>query len=488
MNDLLPVLLLVPALACVLIAAGFPAKPTALGAALFNLFLSLVLACGFPVEASGYAFVFKRNWVDLSHFFKIDFHLGLDGLSLPLVLLTTVVSVAAVAVAPATIKRSREFFICVLLIGAGALGAFLAVDVFFLYAFHELALIPTFLLIGFWGSHDRKFSAWQITLYLGGGSLVLLAGLLAFYFALPDFWRTLDLRVLQATVDGHSLVPAQQNIIFPLLLVGFGILVSLWPFHSWAPQGYASAPASAAMLHAGVLKKFGLYGLLRLALPFVPEGLQHWMPWLLALLLFNILYVGLTTIAQRDLDMMLGYSSVMHMGYLFLGLASFNLIGLSGVVVLMVAHGLSAALLFGLASEVKERTGTVALKEMGGLAKRAPLLAFLFVAGGLASIGLPGLGNFAGEVMIFFGAWKPHPWATVAAVWGVVISAVYMLRAVRDIFYGDPMAGSEKIGDLGAGQAWPYVLLLGGLLAVGVLPGWITERAKPVLTLLLGGS
>ena len=211
---------------------------------------------------------------------------------------------------------------------------------------------------------------------------------------------------LQALAKRNVIPAAAQGRPFLLLLIGFGTLISLVPFHSWAPSAYASAPAPAAMLHAGVLKKFGLYGLLRLAVPLLPAGAQEWAWLLLVLLLANILYIGLVTIAQRKLDLMLGYSSVMHMGYIFLGIASFNVIGLSGAALLMFAHGVSIAALFAIAGLLRERNLTLSFESLGGVAKVMPVVGLLFGIAAFASIGLPGFGNFASEVMVFFGAFR----------------------------------------------------------------------------------
>src|SRR5207253_7915419 len=249
---------------------------------------------------------------------RIHFAFGVDGLSLLMLLLATSVSVAAVWFADKIDNYERAFYACLLFIAAGAIGAFASLDLFFFYAFHELALVPTFLLIGIWGTGDRQVAAWKITIYLATGSFILLLGLIMLYRAVPESARSFDFRVLQQSA---ILIPAKaQGSIFLVLLFGFGILVSLFPFHTWAPEAYASAPAPAAMLHAGVLKKFGLYGLLRLALPLLPQGAQQWTTLLLVLLLGNLIYIGLVTIAQKRLDWMLGYSSVMHMGYIFLGI------------------------------------------------------------------------------------------------------------------------------------------------------------------------
>src|SRR5205807_3829640 len=284
---------------------------------------------------------------------------------------------------------------------------------------------------------------------------------------------------LQEAALLHQIAPAAQRNIYLLLLLGFGILVSLFPFHTWAPEAYASAPAPAAMLHAGVIKKFGLYGLLRLAIPLLPEGAHYWTHLLVVLLLGNIIYIGLVTIAQKRLDWMLGYSSVMHMGYIFLGIASGNILGATGAAGLMFAHGLSIALLFAIAGEVRSRTGTLAFDELGGLAKVMPFAGLAFGFAAFAAIGLPGFANFASEIMIFFGAFK-NGWtmdgfhifqvATVLAFWGVVISTVYMLRAYRKAFMGTISEQWKHLVDLRPTLRVPVTLLVGALLCYGFFP------------------
>src|SRR5947209_5745195 len=305
-------LVLCPIAAAVLIIAGAPARLTALVAAISNLFVTLLLLSRFDQVAAGFqfvsSFVVSADW-------RIHFALGVDGLSLLMLLLATIVTVAAVWFTGKIDSYERGFYACLLLISAGAIGAFASIDLFFFYAFHELALIPTFLLIGIWGSGNRSRAAWKITIYLTVGSFVLLIGLILLYQSFPATARSFDFRELQSAASAHAIAaPAQRNI-YLLLLIGFGVLISLFPFHSWAPEAYASAPAPAAMLHAGVLKKFGLYGLLRLAIPLLPDGAHYWTQLLVVLLLGNIIYIGLVTIAQKQLDWMLGYSSVMHMGY-----------------------------------------------------------------------------------------------------------------------------------------------------------------------------
>jgi NADH-quinone oxidoreductase subunit M len=352
-------------------------------------------------------------------------------------------------------------------------------------------------LIGIWGSGNRVAAAWKITIYLAIGSFILLLGLILLYQSFPVAARSFDIRALKTAAGlGQIGVDAQRHV-YLLLLIGFGILVSLFPFHTWAPEAYASAPAPAAMLHAGVLKKFGLYGLLRLAIPLLPEGARHWTDLLVVLLLGNIIYVGLVTIAQKRLDWMLGYSSVMHMGYIFLGIASATILATTGAVVLMFAHGLSIALLFALAGELRKRTGTLVFDELGGLGKVMPFTSLAFGFGVFAAIGLPGLANFAGEIMIFFSAFKDG-WemarfhifqiATVLALWGVVISTVYMLRAYRKTFMGTMSERWKKIVDLRPALRVPVGLVVGALLCYGFFPQSLVQMVTPAFRTYLSSN
>jgi NADH-quinone oxidoreductase subunit M len=289
--------------------------------------------------------------------------------------------------------------------------------------------------------------------------------------------HSFDLIALRQALAAAPLADTLQKNIFGLLTLGFGILVSLWPLHTWAPLAYGAAPTSAAMLHAGVLKKFGLYGLIQVALPLLPLGLGPWAHKLAWLAVGgNVLVIGFITIAQRDLKQMVGYSSVMHMGYAFLGIAAGSTLGLGGVVLLMVAHGLSVALLFLLSTSVYHRTHTFAMDEMGGLAQNAPVLAALFVAATFASIGLPGFANFWGELTIFVALWKFSPLITALAIAGVVISAVYGLRSAANVFFGEPTAEFAKVaaehppGDIRWSERLPALVLIAALLFVGFWP------------------
>lgn len=476
-------IVLFPLAAALAILLGAPARRTALWSAGFTLAATLLAYQGFEAGQRGFQMVTS---FPISSDWKINFTLGIDGLSLMMLVLTALVTLAAVWFTGEIALHENAFYACLLFIAAGALGAFASLDLFFFYAFHELALIPTFLLIGIWGTGNRQAAAWKITIYLATGSFVLLLGLIMLYRSVPEAARSFDFRSLQATA---ATIPADaQGNIFLVLLIGFGILVSLFPFHTWAPEAYASAPAPAAMLHAGVLKKFGLYGLLRLALPLLPEGARQWSTLLIILLLGNIIYVGLVTIAQKRIDWMLGYSSVMHMGYIFLGIASGTLLGTSGAAVLIFAHGISIALLFGLAGEIRQRTGTLVLEDLGGLGKLMPRAGLAFGLAAFASIGLPGFANFTGEVMVLFGAFRNganpegfgiYQIATVLALWGVVISAVYMLRAYRRVFMGALGESLGGVTDLRQSLRIPIGLLVAITIWFGFFPQSFVKMVTP---------
>jgi NADH-quinone oxidoreductase subunit M len=474
-----------PIVAAILIMIGAPARKTALAASALTLAATLFLLASLQPGQHDFQYVTS---FPISSEWHLSLTTGIDGLSLAVVLLAAIVTMAAVWFSGKINKYENAFYACLLFISGGAIGAFASIDLFFFYAFHELALIPTFLLIGIWGGENRVAAAWKITIYLAIGSFILLLGLILLYQSVPTASRSFDIRALKAAASLGQISGDAQRHIYLLLLIGFGILTSLFPFHTWAPEAYAAAPAPAAMLHAGILKKFGLYGLLRLAIPLLPEGARHWTNLLVLLLLGNIIYVGLVTIAQKRLDWMLGYSSVMHIGYIFLGIASASILGVTGAVVLMFAHGLSIALLFALAGELRKRTGTLVFEELGGLAKVMPFAGLAFGLGAFAAIGLPGFANFAGEIMIFFGAFK-NGWeigrfhifqiATVLALWGMVISTVYMLRAYRKVFMGALNERWTGLVDLRSALRVPVTLLVGTLLCYGFFPQSFVRMTTP---------
>ena len=491
MNLLVHLSYLAPLVAGLAILAGAPARKTAITASLVAAVSSLIVFLSYDRATAGFQFL---SSVPLAQAWDLKFLIGVDGLNATMLLLTSLVTVAAVYVSPQLEEGENRYAACVMFISAGAAGAFASLDLFFFYAFHELALIPTFLMIGIWGTGNRQAAAWKITIYLSIGSIILLIGLIGLYLLPSPENRTFDITKLQQMAATGVFNGQNAHPVYLLLLVGFGILVSLFPFHSWAPPAYASAPVPVAMLHAGVLKKFGLYGLLRLVLPLMPQPAHDWTWLLLILIVGNVLFVGLATIAQKQLDFTLGYSSVMHMGYIFLGLATYNVIGVNGAALLMLAHGLSIAALFAIAGEVRKQTGTLDYRDLGGLVKNMPTLTLMFGLATFASIGLPGFANFPSELLVFFGAFKnstpgaafgAFQWVTMIALWGVVISSVYMLRAYRAIFFGERPGRWQALKDAPVTFGLPVVLLLAALVIIGLNPQSVIGAIEPGFRLFL---
>ena len=444
-----------------------------LGASGLTALLALVAFCSFDPDG-GLQFETEWTWVES---LGLKFYLAADGINIGIIFMGAVVAFAAVCCAGDVTHRIKEFYFLLNLMICGILGAFASMDLFFFYFFHELALVPTFIMIGVWGrGQNRNYATYKITLYLSFGALLALIGLIGVYvqtgaesFSIPD---------LMKAVEEKPIMESAQQWIFPLLMFGFGILVSLWPFHTWAPLGYGAAPTATAMLHAGVLKKFGLYGLIRVAIPMAPAGAQTWLEVLAWLALANLLFCGLVAVRQKDLNQLIGNSSVAHMGFIFLGIASLNVIGLTGAVLVMIAHGLLAALAFGLSGHLYQQHGSLDMTRMGGLLRKMPLAGTALPMAMMAGCGLPGFANFAGEITIFFAAWSAgFQIITVIAAWSaLVIGGLYMLRAIRNILHGSQGEDWDNASDAKPLVATAFGLLLAMLLVFGFAPNLLTKR------------
>jgi NADH-quinone oxidoreductase subunit M len=487
MSFILNCIIALPLLAALLIAFipgnyRFVVRLIALGATLATMILGIILFLNFTADLPGYQFEFSRSWVEG---IGINYHVGLDGISIGLILMGTIVAFAAACVSWEINRSEKLYYVLLMLMTGGILGAFASLDMFFFYFFHELALVPTFIMIGMWGrGEDKNYATFNITLYLSLGALIALFGLVALYLQMPVGSRSFDIKVLTEHFSKTPMEAGAQNFIFPLLMFGFGILVSLWPFHTWAPMGYGAAPTGTAMLHAGVLKKFGLYGLLRIALPLMPQGARHWVSVMAILCLGNLLHVGWVAMRQRDLNLLIGNSSVAHMGFAFLGLASLNIIGITGAVMVMVAHGFLAALSFGISGYLAQQTGTLQMHLLGGLLRKLPFVGSVLMAAMFAGCGLPGFANFSGEVLVLFGAWggafaRHTQWFVAAAAWGaLVIGGIYMLRAVRNILHGPLPEKWAEIKDANRWRQAPFALLLVSMLVFGFFPRLLTDKIK----------
>jgi NADH-quinone oxidoreductase subunit M len=489
-NSILALAILLPLLSAFL-AFLFPAnKPAAIRSlAIFatgtSLLLTLIVFTRFDRFDAGYQFVTEGAWTSWVPSLNINLRFGVDGISMTLLLLVGIVSFAGAIVSHEIHDRQKEYYILFLALTSGISGTFCSTDLFFFYFFYELAVIPMYLLIGIYGSlpagkHGRtkEYATMKLTLYLTAGAVLALIGLLTIYYA---GGKTMDIPTLQAKLQMDG---ATQKWVFPLLLFGFGFLASLFPFHTWSPIGYAAAPTAASMMHAGVLKKLGAYGIIRLALPLLPQGAQVWMNLLAILCIFNILYAGLTALTQKDWKFVIGYSSVSHMGYVMLGIATLNVVGVSGAVLLMFAHGVMAALTFSLIGFFYHQTHNRDVTALSGLARKIPFIGVCMVMAAMASSGLPGFANFASEVMVFIGAWHQGSVvfriATICAVWGIVVTATYLLWAVRTSFFGPFDEKWNMLKDATTvREKFPYAFLIVVLLTVGFCPRILTDIIKP---------
>lgn len=416
------------------------------------------------------------------------FCFGLNGISLPLIAMTALVGLAAGIKALDQEVESRNAYLgLILFMLGGTLGVFGTNNIIGFYFFHEFALIPTFVLTLFWGGEGRRSAAMQMAIYLTVGAMLSLAGIVI-------AMQTVGLGIQDATFEQLFLAFHQSQLPLPavttaLTLFGFGTLASLFPFHSWAAPGYSAAPTPVSMIHAGALKKFGLYGIIMIVAATMKIGtgtLSHWFLWCSVA---NVFIVGLICFGQRDLKQMLSWSSVAHMGPIFVGIwvcATQGVAeGLDAAIFLMVAHGLSCAALFLLANAIRTRTGTYRFDELGGLARHTPILSAFFIAATMASIGLPGFGNFWGELGVFLSLRNQPFILQVFVVSTVVISAIYALRAVASVFFGKVSSTIEArhayapIVDLNGAERTATIILLGASLVIGFIPSLITNYTNP---------
>jgi NADH-quinone oxidoreductase subunit M len=462
-----------------------------------SLFGALLMWLTYDTAGDKYQFV-----VDLpvSASLGVGFRLGADGISVAMTLLTAFVIFAGVFVSSSIRDRVKEHYILLMALVTGVFGVFLSLDLFFFYFFYEMAVIPMYLLIGVWGSraaqYSKEYATMKLTLYLTAGAVLALVGLLAVYYqGSRALWETnllergsytFDLRLLeQARLPGGF-----QRAWFPVVFLGFACIIPMWPLHSWSPIGHAAAPSSVSMLHAGVLMKLGAYGVIRAGFGLMPEGAHHWMGWVGVLCCMNIVYGGLVAMAQRDMKFIIGFSSSSHMGYVLLGLATLGVTGVTGAVFLMFAHGIMTALAFALIGFFYEQTHTRVVDDLGGMMKQMPFVGVCFVVMAMASAGLPGFANFASELLVIVGSWESGftlaglGWTVryvpaIAAVWGIVISAVYLLRAVRDAWFGAPNPRWEGLKDAVTPlQKLPYVALIALLTFTGCFPDTLADTIE----------
>jgi NADH-quinone oxidoreductase subunit M len=490
----LSVIIFAPAITAVLILLlprDRQTEPKVLAAtgSFISLFMAVWVFLAYDRALGGYQFVEQMPWLPV---IGSSYYVGVNGMGVMLVLLNALLLFCAVLISWHIEERPREFFALLLLMGVGVFGAFTLLDLFLLVLFYELVLFPIYLLIVNWGWKPlREYGAMKLTLYLLLGSLVALVGILAIYFT--SGLRTFDMVAL----GGVKFSPEFQRIWFLPIFLGFGVLASIWPFYSWSPDGYAAAPTAVSMLHAGVLKNVGAFTAFRVAVLLLPEGAKFWMPYVVFLMVMNVVYATFIALVHTDFKYIIGFASVAHLGVVLMGFAAMNDLGWSGAVTMMFAHGIIAAMSFAIVGMVYDRTHIREIKELGGMIRRLAPAALGFAIAGFASMGMPGFLAFVAEVQVFLGLWKAAslaPWYPVIAIisaLGIIGTAAYMLRAFQYVFMGElkpKFADIPPIGPLDkvAIALMSLPLIVGGIYPLLVLP--VVQSGVRSVLAVLGGA
>ena len=428
----------------------------AAGSAFISLIAAFYMFYAYDFAKGGFQFVQRYEW---SKELGIALYVGVDGIGTPLVLASSILLFAGIFISWHIKDRTKEFYIFLLILAAATIGVFMSLDLFFLYFFYEMSVIPMYLLLGVWGSHtkqylemtdpdglkkrdsvgfllnfasnSKEYAAMKLTLFLSAGAVFALMGILLIYKF--SGLNTFDILVLREHT--HFSGPL-ANIIWILVFFGFASIAPIWPLHSWSPVGHAAAPAATSMLHAGVLMKLGHFSIIRVAFEILPDTTRELMPIAAVLCIFSIIYGGFVAFYAKDTKYVIGYSSSSHMGYVFLGMAALDYISLSGAVIYMFAHAMATGMLFAMAGWVYDQTHTRDIPSLGGLSNRMPFISACFIVACMASVGMPGTVNFIAELMIIVGAWNKYPFQVVIAVLGIVLTMAYLFRMMRGLFYG----------------------------------------------------
>jgi NADH-quinone oxidoreductase subunit M len=464
----------------------------AAGSAFVSLIASVYLFYAYDPLKGGYQFIQRIEW---SRQLGISLHLGVDGIGTPLVLASGILLFAGIFVSWHIKDRVKEFYIWILILAAATIGVFMSLDLFFLYFFYEMSVIPMYLLLGMWGSHTKKYlemtdaeglkqrdsvgfifnfganskeyAAMKLVLFLSAFAVAALMGILLIYKF--SGLNTFDILVLRE--QAHFSGPL-ATLIWLLIFFGFASIAPIWPLHSWSPVGHAAAPAATSMLHAGVLMKLGHFSIIRVAFEILPETTRELMPIAAVLCIFSIIYGGLVAYYAKDTKYVIGYSSSSHMGYVFLGMAALDYISLSGAVIYMFAHAMATGMLFAMAGWVYDQTHTRDIPSLGGLSNRMPFISAAFVIGCMASIGMPGTVNFIAEVMIIVGSWNKYPFQVVVAVLGIVLTMAYLFKMMRGLFYGSMAEKYSHSHDaVTVVDRMPLLIMITVSISFGIFPG-----------------
>ena len=450
----------------------------------------LILAIGLAVEytnlrqggaTADMLFTDSVTWYEPLH---IAYSTGVDGISVVMLLLSAIIMFTGTFASWRLKPMTKEYFLWFTLLALGVFGFFISTDLFTMFLFYETALIPMYLLIGVWGSGRKEYAAMKLTLMLMGGSAFLLIGILGIYYGAG----ATTMNILE--LAGMSIPANIQHIFFPLVFLGFGVLGALFPFHTWSPDGHASAPTAVSMLHAGVLMKLGGYGCFRIAIWLMPEGAQEWSGLFLVLTTISVVYGALSAVVQTDLKYINAYSSVSHCGLVLFALLMMTRTACTGAILQMLSHGLMTALFFAVIGMIYGRTHTRDIRLLGGLMRIMPFLAVAYVIAGLANLGLPGLSGFVAEMTVFVGSFEHpdqfHRVCTIIATTSIVITAVYILRTVGRILYGTCKNPEfEKLTDATWDERTAVICLIACVAALGMAPYWastiINESVAPVI-------
>lgn len=411
---------------------------------------------------------------------NIHYSVGVDGISVAMLLLSSIIVFTGIFTSWKMEMLPREYFLWFCLLSTGVFGFFISTDLFTLFMFYEIALIPMYLLIGVWGTGRKEYAAMKLTLMLMGGSALLLVGILGIYFSSG----ATTMNILE--IARLHIPEGLQRWFFPLTFIGFGVLGALFPFHTWSPDGHASAPTAVSMLHAGVLMKLGGYGCFRVAICLMPEAAAE-LSWIFLLLTgISVVYGAYSAIVQTDLKYINAYSSVSHCGLVLFAILMLNRTAMTGAILQMLSHGLMTALFFALIGMIYGRTHTRDIREMGGLMKIMPFLGACYVIAGLASLGLPGLSGFVAEMSIFVGSFQHadtfHRVMTILACTSIVITAVYILRVVGKLLYGKVVDPHHlQLTDAVWYERFAVVLLILAIAGIGLAPLWISDMIRDSL-------
>ncbi len=464
----------------------------AAGSAFVSLVASVYLFYAYDSVKGGFQFIQRIEW---SRQLGISLHLGVDGIGTPLVLASGILLFAGIFVSWHIKDRMKEFYIWILILAAATIGVFMSLDLFFLYFFYEMSVIPMYLLLGMWGSHTKKYlemtdaeglkqrdsvgfifnfganskeyAAMKLVLFLSAFAVAALMGILLIYKF--SGLNTFDILILRE--KAHFSGPL-ATLIWLLIFFGFASIAPIWPLHSWSPVGHAAAPAATSMLHAGVLMKLGHFSIIRVAFEILPETTRELMPIAAVLCIFSIIYGGLVAYYAKDTKYVIGYSSSSHMGYVFLGMAALDYISLSGAVIYMFAHAMATGMLFAMAGWVYDQTHTRDIPSLGGLSNRMPFISAAFVIGCMASIGMPGTVNFIAEVMIIVGSWNKYPFQVVVAVLGIVLTMAYLFKMMRGLFYGSMAEKYSHSHDaVAVVDRMPLLIMITVSISFGIFPG-----------------